>query len=77
MAHRSGHTHQKLQIWYCDECRSVHLRTDNVCLSFTRSEFAELSEAVMDIYHAEIAPVIEKEIDLAEIDSVLESDLIA
>lgn len=75
--HHHNHNHRKLQIWYCDGCRSVHLKTDNVCLSFSKQEFAELALAVSEIYETDVAPLMKPFDGVIEVDRVLESDLIA
>ena len=46
---------QNLQIWYCEGCRVVHFKADNVLLSFTRTEFAELTNAVNEISQQEFS----------------------
>lgn len=78
MTHGDHSGRSGLQVWYCSDCRSVHMRTNNVCLSFSRREFVELSHAIVDIYHEEFdnggdEPVVEPLND----DTVLESDLIS
>ncbi len=44
---------QKLQVWMCQGCQAVHFKTGSVMLNFTRGEFAELTEAMLDIYSHE------------------------
>lgn len=44
------HERQKLQVWCCHECSAIHFKAGNVLLNFTRSEFSELTEAMMEIY---------------------------
>ncbi len=70
---------KQLQMWFCAECQSVHLRTDNVCLTFTKDEFSQLSTAVFEIYRTEIDTRLGNFAAAAfeEADDVLESDLIA
>lgn len=46
-------TPQKLQVWMCQGCQAVHFKTGNVMLNFTRAEFAELTQAMLDIYSTE------------------------
>lgn len=46
-------TSQKLQVWMCQGCQAVHFKTGSVLLNFTRGEFAELTEAMLDIYSRE------------------------
>ena len=48
-----GETSQKLQVWMCQGCQAVHFKTGNVMLNFTRSEFAELTQVMLDIYSHE------------------------
>jgi len=49
----SNETAQKLQVWMCRSCQAVHFKTGNVMLNFTRSEFAELTQVMLDIYSNE------------------------
>lgn len=44
---------QKLQVWMCQGCQAVHFKTGNVMLNFTRAEFAELTQVMLDIYSTE------------------------
>jgi Zn-finger protein len=44
---------QNLQVWYCENCRAVHFKADNILLNFTRTEFAELTNTVNEIYQQE------------------------
>lgn len=44
---------QKLQVWCCDHCQAVHFKAGNVLLNFSRTEFTELTRAVMEIYSQE------------------------
>lgn len=44
---------QKLQIWCCNHCQAVHFKAGNVLLDFSRTEFTELTHAVMEIYSQE------------------------
>jgi hypothetical protein len=57
MSHLGGSNHdessQKLQVWCCDHCRAVHFKAGNVLLNFSRTEFTELTHAVMEIYSQE------------------------
>lgn len=69
-----GHN-EHLQIWFCADCDCVHFRTHHVSLSFTRSEFAVLSQAVLNIYRDEIAGARRERIE--EDHSILESGLIS
>jgi hypothetical protein len=48
-----GAAAQKLQIWMCQGCQAVHFKTGNVMLNFTKAEFAELAEAIVDVYSQE------------------------
>lgn len=51
--HQNHAAPQNLQIWMCHGCQAVHFKTGNVLLNFTKQEFAELTEAVLDIYSQE------------------------
>lgn len=44
---------QNLEIWMCQGCQAVHIKTTNVMLNFTKQEFAELTHIVLDIYRQE------------------------
>lgn len=44
---------QKLQVWCCDHCQAVHFKAGNVLLNFSRTEFTDLTHAVMEIYSQE------------------------
>ena len=44
---------QNLQVWYCGHCQAVHFKTGNVMLNFSRTEFADLTRSVVDIYSQE------------------------
>lgn len=45
---------QNLQIWYCEHCQAVHFKTVNVMLNFSKTEFAELTRTVLEIYSQEV-----------------------
>lgn len=45
---------ESVEIWYCRFCRQVHFRRDETLLSFTRQEFEELTNKVVDIYCGQI-----------------------
>lgn len=42
----------QLSLWYCENCRMVHLRAGHTILSFSSREFAEFTEAVVDIHYS-------------------------
>lgn len=44
---------QNLQIWCCQNCEAVHFKVGNVLLNFTKSEFADLTYCVNDLYQDE------------------------
>jgi hypothetical protein len=48
---------QNLQVWMCDGCESVHFKTGNVMLNLTKTEFAELTHAILEIYQSEISTI--------------------
>ena len=77
MGHDDHKGRSGLQVWYCSDCASVHMRTNNVCLTFSRREFVELSHAVVGIYHEEFDNAADEPIEKIAEDSVLESDLIS
>ncbi len=41
---------QNLQVWHCENCQVVHFKTDNVLLGFTKTEFADLTHTMMELY---------------------------
>lgn len=44
---------QSLQIWCCQNCEAVHFKAGNVMLNFTKSEFADLTYSVNDLFQNE------------------------
>lgn len=48
---------QNLQVWMCHGCESVHFKTGNVMLNFTKTEFAGLTHAILEIYQSEISTI--------------------
>lgn len=44
---------QNLQVWCCDNCQAVHFKAGQVLLNFSKTEFADLTHAVMEIYQQE------------------------
>ncbi len=48
--HDQAHSHN-LQVRYCDHCKSVHFRTANVMLNFSKTEFIDLTNAMVDIFN--------------------------
>lgn len=44
---------QPLQIWCCENCEAVHFKAGNVLLNFTKTEFAELTYSVNDVFQDE------------------------
>lgn len=42
-----------LQVWMCRDCQCVHLKTVNVMLNFSKTEFADFVRVVMEIYNQE------------------------
>ena len=48
---------QNLQVWYCEGCRNVHFRTQNVMLDFSKTEFVELTNAILDIFQNHFDPL--------------------
>jgi hypothetical protein len=42
----------ELALWYCNGCESVHLAVDSFRLSFNRSEFAALTQMVLETHYA-------------------------
>ncbi len=64
---------ENLQLWYCEHCQNVHLKTPNVMLDFTRNEFVELTDAMYEILQNNFKPL-----DLDEIsDDVLSSEIVS
>lgn len=74
------HTHsQNLQVWYCDHCKSVHFRTANVMLNFSKPEFIDLTNAMIDIFKNDFDPIELNKLAnvIALSDEVLMSETIA
>ena len=44
---------QNLQVWCCNNCCSVHFKAGSIMLNFSKTEFADLTHAVMEIYEEE------------------------
>jgi hypothetical protein len=44
---------QNLQVWCCDNCQAVHFKAGQVLLNFSKTEFADLTHALMEIYRQE------------------------
>jgi hypothetical protein len=41
---------QNLSIWYCEGCKSVHLRVGENLLTFTAPEFIDFASAIGELY---------------------------
>lgn len=48
---------QNLQVWYCEHCQNVHFRTRNVMLDFSKKEFVDLTNAILDIFQNHLDPL--------------------
>lgn len=57
MNHPDDKTRQSLQVWYCEHCKQVHFKTQNVMLDFTRQEFVDLTNAMLDIFQNHFDPL--------------------
>jgi len=70
---------QNLQVWYCDNCQNVHFRTQNVMLDFSKKEFVELTNAILDIFQNHFDPLEINQIAslIAPSDEVLMSETIS
>lgn len=70
---------QNLQVWYCENCANVHFKTQNVMLDFSKKEFVELTDAMLDIFQNHFDPLeINRIADLvAASDEVLASETIS
>jgi hypothetical protein len=70
---------QNLQIWYCENCQSVHFKTQNVMLDFSKREFVELTNAMLDIFQTHFDPLEIKQIAnlIVSSDDVLLSETIS
>ena len=70
--------HRSVQLWQCGDCTGIHLRTEHVSLTLSNEEFAQLSEAVLEMYQQNV--MHEKEnlpkTDDAKSHDILNSDLI-
>lgn len=40
-----------VQVWQCESCKCVHVRANQVLLTFTKEEFAGFTEAVLDCHY--------------------------
>lgn len=49
----SNNASENLSVWCCESCQAVHFKAGNVLLNFTKTEFADLAHAVMEIYQHE------------------------
>lgn len=49
----SNDTPENLSVWCCENCQAVHFKAGNVLLNFTKTEFADLAHAMMEIYQQE------------------------
>ena len=69
---------RSVQLWYCGDCTGVHLRTEHVSLTLSNDEFAQLSEAVLEMYKQNMMHEEENlpKADDARPDDILNSDLI-
>lgn len=57
MHNNNEHDHRNhLQIWFCQHCDGVHLKTSMVTLDFTKKEFLALSDAMLGILMNEFSP---------------------
>ena len=77
-SHDHDHS-QNLQVWFCHHCQNVHFKTANVMLNFSKAEFIDLTNAMLDIFKNDFDPL---ELDkLASVfalsDEVLMSETIA
>lgn len=70
---------QNLQVWYCDHCQNVHFRTQNVMLDFTKKEFVELTNAILDIFQDHFDPLEINRVAniISPADDVLTSEMIS
>lgn len=39
-----------IDIWHCASCKSFHMETENVLLTFSENEFADFANFVADCY---------------------------
>ena len=46
-----------MQVWFCQHCQCVHLQTPNLSLNFSKSEFVQLTHAVVEIYQENIGVI--------------------
>ena len=54
----NNHAHpQNLQVWYCENCQSVHFRTRNVMLDFSRKEFIDLTNVLLEVFQDHFDPL--------------------
>lgn len=50
---KQNESSQQLQVWCCSHCQDVHFKAGKVLLNFSKTEFADLTHAVMEIYQKE------------------------
>jgi hypothetical protein len=48
------HNVSEVGVWYCENCRSFHIKAGEVLLTFTRAEFGSFSSAVFDCYSSAV-----------------------
>lgn len=48
---------QSLQVWYCEHCEQVHFKTQNVMLDFSKQEFVDLTNAMLNIFQNYFNPL--------------------
>jgi hypothetical protein len=57
MSHSDNNIRQSLQVWYCEHCRQIHFKTQNVMLDFTQQEFVDLMNAMLEIFQNNFNPL--------------------
>ena len=56
----NSHEHdnsQNLQVWFCRQCQNVHFKTANVMLNYAKTEFIDLTNAMIDIFKNDFDPI--------------------
>lgn len=47
---------QNLKVWFCEGCQAVHFKTKNVMLDFSKKEFVELTNTMLEIFKGNFKP---------------------
>jgi hypothetical protein len=61
-----------ITVWHCGGCGVVHMSVGKMVLDFTREEFANFTESVVDVNYSGWAPVSREHsiLDLASVENL-------